>query len=123
MLAKNYTVSITEEQASLVESKTRLQSNSRLWLRMRTGRVTASRFKAVCRSNLAQPSLSLVMALCHPEIAKFKSSATNLGCEHEKTAISKYLNIYLKKHHNFEVKECVLFYQHQHAIYWCSITR
>ena len=87
MLAKNYTVSITEEQASLVESKTRLQSISRLCLRMRTGRVTASRFKAVCQSNLAQPSHSLVMALCHPEIAKFKSSATNWGCKHEKTAI------------------------------------
>lgn len=70
-LAKSYSVSITEEQALLVESKTRLQSNSRLWLRMRTGRVTASRFKAVCRTNLAQPSLSLIMALCHPEIAKF----------------------------------------------------
>ena len=75
MLAKsNTTVSITEEQASLVESKNILQSNSRLWLRIRTGRVTASRFKAVCPSNLAQPSLSLVMAWFHPEIAKFNSS-------------------------------------------------
>lgn len=108
-VAKNYSVSITEEQALLVESKTRLQSNSRLWLRMRTGRVTASRFKAVCRTNLAQPSLSLVMALCHPEIAKFKSIATSWGCEHEKTAISKYLSISLRKHHNFEVKECGFF--------------
>ena len=88
MLAKNYTVSITEEQASPVESKTRLQFNSRLWLRMSTGRVTASCFKEVCRTNLAQLSLSLVMALCHPEIAKFKSSATNWGCQHEQTAIS-----------------------------------
>ncbi len=85
-VAKNYSVSITEDQALLVESKTRLQSNSRLWLRMRTGRVTASRFKAVCRTNLAQPSLSLVMALCHPEIAKFKSYATSWGCEHEKNS-------------------------------------
>ena len=87
-LATNYTVSITEKQASLVESKTKLQSNSRLWLRMRTGRITASRFKAACKTNLAQPSLSLVMALCHPEITKFKSLATNWGCEHEKIAIS-----------------------------------
>ncbi len=109
-VAKNYSVSITEDQALLVESKTRLQSNSRLWLRMRTGRVTASRFKAVCRTNLAQPSLSLVMALCHPEIAKFKSSATSWGCEHEKTAISKYLSINLRKHHNFEVKESCFFF-------------
>ena len=31
-LATNYTVSITEKQASLVESRTKLQSNSRLWL-------------------------------------------------------------------------------------------
>ena len=27
------------------------------------------------------------------EIAKFKSSATNWGCEHEKAAISKYLKL------------------------------
>lgn len=38
-----------------VESKTRLQSNSRLWFRMRTGRIMASRFKSACRTNPAQP--------------------------------------------------------------------
>ena len=48
---------------------------------------TASCYKVACRINLAQPSLSLVMALCHPEITKFKSSATNWCCEHEKIVI------------------------------------
>ena len=50
-----------------------------------------------------------MMALCHPEIAKIKSSASNWGCEDE-TAISKYLNIYLKKDYNWEVKECGFFF-------------
>ncbi len=108
-LATSCTFSVTEEQALLVEAKTKLQANSRLWLRMRTGRITASCFKAACRTNIGQPSLSLVIALCYPEITKFKSSATKWGCKHEKIAISKYLTINMKKHHNFEVKECGLF--------------
>ena len=119
-LAAKYEVSVTEEQAALVENKTRLQSNSRLWFHMRTGRITASRFKSACRTNPAQPSISLTMAICHPEMAKFKSSATSWGCEHEKTAISQYLRKNLRKHHKFEVKECGFFINISHPFVGAS---
>ena len=36
---------VTKKQQELVEEKTREQASSRLWFRMRTGRITASKFK------------------------------------------------------------------------------
>ena len=102
-------VTIKSQQAMQVESKTKLQANSRLWYQMRAGRITASRLKGACRTNPAQPSISLIMAVCHPEMFKFKTVPTNWGCEHEKVAISRYLSISLKRHHKFQVRECGFF--------------
>ena len=46
---------VDKNQQALVEEKTRDQANSRLWFRMRTGRITASKFKAAVV--LIQPAL------------------------------------------------------------------
>ena len=46
---------VDKNQQALVEGKTRDQANSRLWFRMRTGRITASKFKAAVV--LIQPAL------------------------------------------------------------------
>ena len=108
-VAAECNVSVTEDEARCVEMETRAQANSRLWFRMRTGRITASRFKSACRTNPALPSLSLIISICHPEMTRFKSSATSWGCEHEKVAISKYLNVNLRMHQTFKVTECGLF--------------
>lgn len=108
-LATECTLTVTVNEAKAVEEKTRSQTISRLWFRMRTGRVTASRLKSVCRTNPALPSQSLIMAICNPEMAKFKSAATNWGCDHEKTAISKYFSVNLRTHLNFRVTECGFF--------------
>ena len=84
-----------------VEFKTKEQAQSKLWYQMRAGRITVSHFKSACQTNSAQPSISLIIAICHPEMSKFKSVVTNWGCEHEKVAISKYLSIMMKQHHQF----------------------
>ena len=68
-------VSVTEAQAKTVEEKTRSQYHNRLWCRMRAGRIMASKLKAVCHTDQAFPSESLVMSICHPELSKFKSTA------------------------------------------------
>ncbi len=73
---------------------------------MRAGKITVSRLKNVCCTNPAQPSISLIMAICHPELAKFRSVATSWGCEHEKTAKS---NMNLVAHQDFKLIECGLF--------------
>ena len=85
---------MTEAQAKTVEEKTRSQYHNRLWYRMRAGRITASKLKAVCHTDQAFPSESLVMSICHPELSKFKSTATTWGCEHERTARERYKVLY-----------------------------
>ena len=49
------------------------------------------------------------MAICHPELTKFRSVATSWGCEHEKMAISRYKSVSLKTHNDFKVTESGFF--------------
>lgn len=75
-------VSVSHDQAVAAERNTRDQAGSRLWFHMRTGRVTASRFKSACRTDPANPSVSLIMNICHPEVFRFQTAATEWGCQH-----------------------------------------
>ena len=104
--ASEVNITVTESQAMLVERETRSQSCSRLWYRMRSGRITASKFKAACRTDPCLPSHSLVMSICHPELSRFSSAATQWGCEHEQTARDQYSALYKQSHEGFEVTEC-----------------
>jgi hypothetical protein len=58
---------LTTEMVEAVEKETRDQSRSKLWYRYRAGRVTASKVKAVCRTDSDQPSQSLIKSICYPE--------------------------------------------------------
>ena len=49
---------VTKKQQELVEEKTREQASSRLWFRMRTGRITASKFKNACHTDPASSTFS-----------------------------------------------------------------
>lgn len=104
-LADNLVLSITPNQCAAVEAHTRDQSKSRLWFNMRTGRVTASRLRAVCKTDEAIPSLSLIMTCCYPESSYFKTSATVWGCEHEKVARQKYSFLSSQSHQNFTISD------------------
>ena len=95
-LASEVRIVVTPSQATLIEEQTRHQARSRLWFRMRSGRITASKFKAACRTDPCSPSHSLVMSICHPELSKFSSAATRWGCEHENIAREKYISMYAK---------------------------
>ena len=89
-LSSETNVTITSEQCKAVEMRTRDQGNSRLWFRMRARRITASKFKFVCHTDPASPSLSLIMSICHPDTVRFKTAATSWGCEHETSALEQY---------------------------------
>ena len=95
-------ISVTPEQADLGENLTRGQSKSRLWSRMRSGRITASRFKDACCTDPARPSETLISSICHPELSKFKTAATAWGNDHEPAARIKYC-IMSKVHEDFLV--------------------
>ena len=84
---------VTAEQAKEVESATREQAKSKVWYRFRAGRITASKVKSVCKTNInmASPAQSLIKGFCYPESSKFSSEARRLGCDHEKAAINQFM--------------------------------
>ena len=90
---------VTAEQAKEVESATREQAKSKVWYRFRAGRITASKVKSVCKTNMASPAQSLIKSICYPESSKFSSEATRWGCDHEKAAINQFLE-HMKPFHD-----------------------
>ena len=92
-IAQNTEINITANQGRAAEAGTRNQANSRLWFRMRCGRITASKFKNACHTDPASPSISLIMAICYPEACCFSTSATCWGCQHESWHWSDILHV------------------------------
>ena len=101
----NIKVTVNEEEAQNVFEATKLQSKSKMWFRFRAGRITASKMKEVCRTNLAKPSESLIKSVCYPGENKFTNAATQWGCDHEKSAINEYLKTMSEAHDNIQVNE------------------
>ena len=83
-LYNNYV--ITADQAELVQKNTQQQAKSKVWFQQKSGRVTASRLKSVISTDVSQPSLSLVKAICYPDAHQFYSAACSYGCKHEESA-------------------------------------
>ncbi len=113
-------IMVSQEQVLHVEQQTRGQSCTRLWNRMRSGRITASRFKAACRTDPCLPSRSLVGAICYPELAKFNSKATSWSCDHENIAREVYIQKNSPVHKELAVKECGFFISEYHPFIGAS---
>ncbi|CAN7979290.1 unnamed protein product, partial [Ixodes persulcatus] len=86
-----------------IEQKTRRQSDSVLWYKYRSGRITASNFRSICHTSLADPSRSLLERICHPQRNHFSTAATRYGIENEPKAIAAYKALATAGH------ECVTF--------------
>ena len=113
-------IHVTSDQCKAVEMKTRDQSNSRLWFRMRAGRITASIFKSVCHTDPASPSLSLIMTICHPDKVRFKTAATSWGCQHKKSALQHYKKTLASTHHQFSILPSGFFISAEHPYFGAS---
>ena len=105
----NVSIEVTDDMAQAVEKETRKQSKTALWFKYRAGRVTASRMKAVCHTDVTNPAQSLVKSICYPEAFNFTSKQTSWGCRHEKQARDRYEKTVRFKHTNLQVAECGLF--------------
>ncbi len=92
---------VTESESLAIEKATVSQFQSKLWFKYRSGRITASRMKAVCHTDYSNPSQALIKSICYPDAFRFKSKATTWGCTHEKAARKHYIDYIKKKHHNF----------------------
>ena len=62
-IGKTVEIEATRDEVEQAEVQTRSQAQSRLWQKMRAGRITASRFKAACHTNPSKPSTSLIMSI------------------------------------------------------------
>ena len=85
-------MSCTSKQVKIAEEFTWSQSKSNLLFRLRSGRITASKFYDACKTKPTSPSISLVKEICYGT-KKFHSKATDWGCKHEKTALQQYAKI------------------------------
>ena len=74
-----------------------------MWFSQRAGRITASKFKAAARTNISQPSQSLIKLVCYPESMQFRSKATKWGCTHENDALAAYISQEESKHLGFQL--------------------
>jgi len=55
---------ITDTQCQLIEQETKGQASTKMWYTYRCGRITASKFGVVIKSNDKEPPKSLVEAIC-----------------------------------------------------------
>ena len=97
-MAKTVDVAVTLEDVAAVEKESKKQSCSNAWFMFRAGRVTASTLHAVCKTDLAQPSLSLIKVICYPDNSKFWSKQTASGYKHEKVVRDQYIRYQSKCH-------------------------
>lgn len=94
---------VTPFQQSHLEKLTHGQARSRLWMRYRSGWITASRLFQAVHTDPHKPALSLVCSICYSESAKFTTAATQYGCEHECKAIDAYKLRQLQLHLELKV--------------------
>ena len=99
-------LSISENDIELIEMNTCGQSKDKNWFLYRAGRLTASKFKDVCSTNVSKPSVSLLKAICYPIESAFKSAPMEWGIAHEQAALTKYEQSY--GHIDVSVEQCGL---------------
>lgn len=86
-LSKSIDISLNEEDIEKIEEATRDQSQNPNWFMQRAGRITASKFKAVCKTDKNNPSLSLIKTIYYPANCQFTTKATSWGISHENDAV------------------------------------
>ena len=109
------------EEIENLEIATREQSKSNLWFQFRAGRITASKMKAVTRTDPSYPAESLIKSVCYPVEYRFETEATKWGTNHEKTAVQSLL-CKLKEdgHENVCVENCGVFVSEEYPFIGAS---
>lgn len=89
-----------EEQLSKITQLTVLQSASKHWSAFRTGRITASILKDVCRTSVAKPSLSLIRKICYAEKNSVQTLPMRYGRDKEHIAFERLFEAHKHCHVN-----------------------
>ncbi|XP_065075103.1 uncharacterized protein LOC135698888 [Ochlerotatus camptorhynchus] len=88
------------ELIQLVEQHTLGQKNSKWWMMLRVGRITASVLKEVCCTFPNKPSLSLVRKICYPDQTRFSTPSVKYGIKHEERAVEQLYKAIMHTHVN-----------------------
>ena len=107
-MAESVDLTISDTDIENIEMMTRGQSSCKEWFQYRAGRITASKLKAVCSTNIDKPSVSLLKAICYAQDKTFKTAATEWGIANEKVALGKYRQS-VSDHDDVVVEQCGLF--------------
>lgn len=96
-------IKITEEESQYLAKCTRLQSQSTTWFSHRKGRITASRFRAACKTSVVKPAESLVRQILQ-QTTPPKSASLSWGLENEEKVRQLYVEMMSSMHAEFEVE-------------------
>ena len=107
--AETIKLEVTSQNVTTVEQATRGQSTSKMWFKYRSGRITASKMKRVCRTDSSSPSQRLLKEVCYPEVFHFTAPATQWGLKQEKQARAVYGEYASKRHDDFTISNSGLF--------------
>lgn len=101
---RSITLQITEAAISEIEERTRKQASTPRWFQFRAGRITASNLKAVCTTNVTDPSVSLIKKICYPD-NKLNTAAVKYGRNNEAAALESYKSLAAQHHTNVRFSE------------------
>ena len=94
---------VTNAEAMYLTQCTRLQVQSMVWFEHRKGRLTASRFGAICHTSVDKPAKSLVVQLLQRKLTA-KGAALTWGIEKESKARLEYEGVMKISHTSFKVE-------------------
>ena len=94
---------ISQHESEYLSEATRLQADSLLWFEYRKGRITASQFGPVFRTNIDSPSQSLVKRIMQ-QVSIPKAAALEWGKTHEPQARKECTSAVQSKHTLFKVE-------------------
>ena len=99
---------ITNEESNFLFHSTKLQAQSLIWHEHRRGRLTASKFGAICKTSIDKPSKSIVKEIiCGGTVPN--TPAVQWGRKNEMKALAAYIQVSNIKHgSSLEVLKCGL---------------
>ena len=97
---------MSSEEISQIERDTKSRENGSAFFRHRAGRIGASVSGAVCLTNPAQPSQSLIKSVCYPHLFKVNTTAVLHGSKHEADEIKAYEDEMKNSHVDFKLSQC-----------------
>lgn len=99
---------ITNEESNFLFHSTKLQAQSLIWHEHRRGRLTASKFGAICKTSIDKPSKSIVKEIIYGGTVP-NTPAVQWGRKNEMKALAAYIQVSNIKHgSSFEVLKCGL---------------